>query len=171
MWEEVDVREATRHDARDFRTALGCFPTGVCLITTLGPDGARVGMTANSFSSVSLDPPMVLWSLARTASSAPIFRDAEYFAINVLAEGDEKISSHFARSGADKFALFGGRFEEGIAGVPLLQGAAATFECHSRHRHYGGDHIIVIGVVERYAYDTSRAPLVFHRGRYAACRP
>ena len=169
MWEEVDVREATRHDARDFRTALGCFPTGVCLITTLGPDGARVGMTANSFSSVSLDPPMVLWSLARTASSAPIFRDAEYFAINVLAEGDEEISSHFARSGADKFALFGGRFDEGIAGVPLLQGAVATFECHSRHRHYGGDHIIVIGVVERYAYDTSRAPLVFHRGRYAAC--
>jgi len=166
MWEEVDVRERTQHDARDFRRALGCFPTGVCLITTLSPDGARVGMTANSFSSVSLDPPMVLWSLARTASSAAIFRDAEYFAINVLAQGDEEISSHFAKSGGDKFARFPERFGEGIAGVPLLQGAVATFECHSRHRYYGGDHIIVIGVVERYTHGDAR-PLVFHRGQYA----
>lgn len=165
MWEEVDVREQTRHDARDFRSALGCFPTGVCLITTLGPDGSRVGLTANSFSSVSLDPPMVLWSLSRSASSAPVFRDAEYFAINVLAKGDEEISSHFAKSGADKFARFPERFGEGLAGVPLLQGAVATFECHSRHRYYGGDHIIVIGIVERYAYG-DREPLVFCRGRY-----
>lgn len=167
MWEEVDVREQTRHDARDFRTALGCFPTGVCLITTLTPDGRRVGLTANSFSSVSLDPPMVLWSLSRNASSAPAFRDAEYFAINVLAAGDEEVSSHFAKPGEDKFARFPERFGEGIAGVPLLGGALATFECHSRHRYYGGDHIIVIGVVERYAH-SDRAPLVFHRGKYAA---
>ena len=166
MWEEVDVREQTKHDARDFRTALGCFPTGVCLITTLSPDGARAGMTVNSFSSVSLDPPMVLWSLARSAASSAIFRDAEYFAINVLAKGDEEISSHFARSGVDKFARFPERFGEGIAGVPLLQGAVATFECHSRHRYYGGDHIIVIGVVERYAHRDA-PPLVFHRGKYA----
>lgn len=167
MWEEVDVRSRTQHDARDFRTALGCFPTGVCLITTLSPDGRRVGLTANSFSSVSLDPPMVLWSLSRNASSAGVFRDAEYFAINVLAEGDQEISGHFAKSGDDKFARFPERFGEGIAGVPLLQGAAATFECHSRHRYYGGDHIIVIGVVERYTHSDKR-PLLFHRGRYAA---
>ena len=167
MWEEVDAPERARHDARDFRTALGCFPTGVCLITTLSPDGARVGLTANSFSSVSLDPPMVLWSLARTATSAAVFRDAEYFAINVLAQGDEELSTHFAKSGADKFARFPERFGEGIAGMPLLQGAVATFECHSRHRYYGGDHIIVIGVVERYRYDADAMPLVFHRGRYA----
>src|SRR3954466_10930938 len=97
MWEEVVARERAQHDARDFRTALGCFPTGVCLITTLASDGSRVGLTANSFSSVSLDPPMVLWSLARTASCAAVFRDAEYFAINVLAAGDEELSSHFAK--------------------------------------------------------------------------
>src|SRR5215213_5462371 len=98
MWEEVHAREKTQHDARDFRTALGSFPTGVCLITALAPDGRRVGLTVNSFSSVSLEPPMVLWSLARTASSAPAFRDAEYFAINVLSAGDEELSSAFARS-------------------------------------------------------------------------
>ena len=166
MWEEVTAPEKAQHDARDFRTALGTFPTGVCLITTMGADGQRAGLTANSFSSVSHEPPMVLWSLARSASSAPVFRDAEYFAINVLGAGDEELSSHFARSGADKFARFADRFVAGIAGVPLLRGAVATFECHSRHRYYGGDHIIVIGVVERYAY-TERAPLVFHRGRYA----
>src|SRR3954465_13316593 len=130
MWEEVDVREQTRHDARDFRSALGCFPTGVCLITTLAPDGRRVGLTANSFNSVSLEPPMVLWSLARTASSAPVFRDAEYFAINVLAAGDEELSSDFARSGEDKFAKYPKRFGSGLAGIPVLQGAVASFECH-----------------------------------------
>jgi flavin reductase (DIM6/NTAB) family NADH-FMN oxidoreductase RutF len=166
MWEEVEVRSRTRHDARDFRSALGAFPTGVCLVTTVAPDGRRVGLTANSFSSVSLDPPMVLWSLARTATSAPVFRDAEYFAINVLAAGDAEVSSHFARPGEDKFARFAERFAEGIAQLPLLKGALASFECHTRHRYYGGDHVIVIGVVERYAH-ADGAPLVFHRGRYA----
>lgn len=170
MWEEVAAREKAQHDARDFRSALGSFPTGVCLITTLAPDGRRVGLTANSFSSVSLDPPMVLWSLARTASSAAVFRDAEYFAINVLAAGDDELSSHFARSGEDKFSSYSERFVGGLASVPVLQSAIATFECHSRHRYYGGDHIIVIGVVERYAYDAGRPPLVFHRGRYASFR-
>ena len=167
MWEEPLALQRPKHDARDLRSALGSFPTGVCLITALAPDGQRVGLTANSFSSVSLDPPMVLWSLSRSASSAPVFRDAEYFAINVLASGDEALSSHFARPGADKFAGFAERFTAGLAGIPLLEGAAARFECHSRHRYYGGDHIIVIGVVERYAYDAACAPLVFHRGRYA----
>jgi flavin reductase (DIM6/NTAB) family NADH-FMN oxidoreductase RutF len=166
MWEEVTAREKAQHDARDFRTALGCFPTGVCLITTLGPDGERAGLTVNSFSSVSLDPPMVLWSLARTANCAPVFRDAEYFAINILAASDAALSTHFAKPGNDKFAAYAGRFSPGLGGTPLLDGAAATFECHSRHRNYGGDHIIVIGVVERYRH-TGLAPLVFHRGRYA----
>src|SRR3954471_22649587 len=166
MWEEVLAREKAQHDARDFRTALGTFPTGVCLITTLAPDGQRAGLTANSFSSVSLDPPMVLWSLARTATSAAVFRDAEYFAINVLAASDAALSSHFAKSGADKFAAFAERFTPGLGSAPVLGGAVATFECHSRHRYYGGDHIIVIGVVERYQH-TDLAPLLFHRGRYA----
>ncbi|HEX2566893.1 MAG TPA: flavin reductase family protein [Burkholderiales bacterium] len=169
MWEEVLAPRRTAHEPRDFRNALGCFPTGVALVTTLAPDGRRTGLTANSFSSVSLDPPMVLWSLARSASSAPVFRDAEYFAINVLASSDAALSSHFAKPGRDKFLEYSDRFREGIAGVPLLEGAVATFECHSRHRYYGGDHIIVIGVVERYAHRDG-APLAFHRGRYASVK-
>ena len=110
---------------------------------------------------------MVLWSLARTASSAPVFRDAEYFAINVLGAQDAELSTHFAKSGEDKFGRYPERFGEGIAGVPLLQGAVARFECHSRHRYYGGDHIIIIGLVERYAYG-DEPPLAFHRGKYAS---
>ena len=168
MWEEAVAPQRASHDPRDFRSALGCFPTGVCLVTTVGPQGKPEGLTINSFSSVSLDPPMILWSLARSASSAAVFRDAEYFAVNVLACDDDAISTHFARSAPDKFAAFAERFTPGTGSVPLLKGAAATFECHSRHRYYGGDHIIVIGSVERYGYDAARAPLVFHRGRYAS---
>ena len=167
MWEDPLTLPRPELDQRDFRGALGCFATGVCLITTLGPGGKREGLTVNSFSSVSLDPPMVLWGLARSASCAGVFRDAEYFAVNVLAAEDHALSSHFARSGADKFAAFARRFSSGIEGVPLLQGAVATFECHSRYRNYGGDHIVVIGTVERYSYN-DRPSLVFHRGRYAA---
>ncbi len=168
MWEDLLTRPRPEHDSRDFRAALGTFPTGVCLITAAAPDGQRVGLTANSFSSVSLEPPMVLWSLARSANSAPVFRDAEYFAINVLAAGDAALSSHFAKPGADKFKAHENRFLPGLGGVPVLEGAVAAFECHTRHRYYGGDHIIMIGVVERYAYDGELAPLVFHRARYVA---
>ena len=161
MWEEAVAPRRVSHDPRDFRSALDYFPTNVYLVTTLGAGGKAEGMTINSFSSVSLDPPMILWSLARTATSAPVFRDAEYFVVNVLAAGDEELSSHFARSGEDKFAKYSHRFAGGV-----LHGAAATFECHSRHRYYGGDHIILIGNVERYSWSDA-APLVFHRGRYA----
>src|SRR3954464_11324552 len=126
MWEEVVAPPRAQHDARDFRSALGCFPTGVCLVTALASDGRWHGMTINSFSSVSLEPPMVLWSLSRNASSAPVFRDAEYFAINVLATEDADISAHLARSGAEKFALYAERFSADLGGAPLLRGALAT---------------------------------------------
>jgi flavin reductase (DIM6/NTAB) family NADH-FMN oxidoreductase RutF len=165
VWEELLTRPRPEHDARDFRRALGAFPTGVCLVTALDPAGRAHGLTVNSFSSVSLEPPMVLWSLARTASSAPVFRDAEHFAINVLGAGHEALSRHFATPSADKFQPYLASFRPGVAGVPVLADAAASFECHSRHRYYGGDHIIVIGVVERYAHG-GQAPLVFHRGAY-----
>jgi len=165
MWEEAVAPQRASHDPRDFRSALGCFATGVCLVTTLGPEGKAEGLTINSFSSVSLDPPMVLWSLARTASSAPVFRDAEYFAVNILGKDDASLSSHFAKPSADKFAAFADRFSAGLGSSPVLKGAVATFECHARHRYYGGDHIIVIGNVERYTW--SEAPsLVFGRGKY-----
>ena len=170
MWEEVVAPPRAQHDARDFRSALGSFPTGVCLVTALASDGRRHGMTINSFSSVSLEPPMVLWSLSRNASSAAVFRDAEYYAINVLGALDGALASHFARPGADKFAAWPERFTDGVGGAPVLIGALATFECHSRHRYYGGDHIVLIGVVERYAH-AQGAPLAFHRGRYAALAP
>jgi len=166
MWEDVVAPPRAAHDARDFRAALGCFPTGVCLVTTLGPAGKPEGLTINSFSSISLDPPMVLWSLARGASCAPVFRDAEYFAVSVLASGDGALSSHFARSSPDKFAAFAERFTPGLGGAPLLSGAAARFECHSRYRKYGGDHIIIIGAVERYTW-SDVPPLLFHRGRFS----
>lgn len=165
MWEEPLAPPRSSLDRRDFRSALGCFPTGVCLVTTLGPDGKPEGLTVNSFSSVSLDPPMILWSLARTAASAPVFRDAEYFAVNVLASGDAELSAHFSKPNPDKFAAFSMRFSGGMQGIPLLQGAAATFECHSRHRYYGGDHIILIGNVERYLW-CDQPPLIFSRGQY-----
>ena len=96
-----------------------------------------------------------------------MFREAEYFAVNVLSAEDTEISSHFAKQATDKFDPFAGRFTSGLGGAPLLQGAAAIFECHTRHRNYGGDHIILIGNVERYTH-SERAPLVFHRGKYAA---
>jgi flavin reductase (DIM6/NTAB) family NADH-FMN oxidoreductase RutF len=165
MWEEPLPLPRSSLDARDFRSALGCFPTGVCLVTTLGPGGIPAGLTVNSFSSASLDPPMVLWSLARTAGCAMAFRDAEYFTINVLGREDEALSTHFARSGPDKFAGFAERFTPGLGGAPVLANALANFECHSRHRYYGGDHIVIIGVVERYAW-TERQPLGFYRGKY-----
>jgi flavin reductase (DIM6/NTAB) family NADH-FMN oxidoreductase RutF len=95
-----------------------------------------------------------------------VVRDAEDFAVNILASGDQEISSHFAKQAPDKFGPFAARFSPGLGGSPLLQGAAAIFECHTRHRNYGGDHIILIGNVERYTH-SERTPLVFHRGTYA----
>lgn len=167
MWEALDAPPRPELDARDFRNALGCFPTGVCLVTTVAPGGKPEGLTVNSFSSVSIGPPMVLWSLARSASCASVFRDAEQFAVSVLSANDRDVSSQFARSGSDKFAGLGHRFTPGRHGIPLLADAVATFECRCCHRYYGGDHILLIGAVEHYTYAPERAPLVFHHGRYA----
>ena len=167
MWEALDAPPRPELDARDFRNALGCFPTGVCVVTTLAPDGRPEGLTVNSFSSVSIAPPMVLWSLARSASSAPVFRDAEHFAISVLAARARDLSSQFARSGSDKFAGQAHRFTPGRNGIPLVADAVATFECRCCHRYYGGDHILLIGAVEHYAYAPESPPLVFHHGNYA----
>jgi flavin reductase (DIM6/NTAB) family NADH-FMN oxidoreductase RutF len=167
MWEELDTPPRPELDARDFRNALGAFPTGVCLATTVGPGGKPEGLTINSFSSVSLSPPMIVWSLARSAAAAPVFRDAEHFAISVLSAEHRDVSAHFARSSNDKFAAFAERFVPGRHGIALLADAVATFECRTCHRYYGGDHILLIGAVEHYAYLPQRAPLVFHRGKYA----
>jgi 3-hydroxy-9,10-secoandrosta-1,3,5(10)-triene-9,17-dione monooxygenase reductase component len=163
---DLDGLKKQPFDSREFRSALGCFPTGVCVITTRRPDGKREGLTCNSFSSVSLTPPMILWSLARSAKSAPAFLQAEYFAVNVLSAAQQEISAHFARSADDKFAVIEHLLVEGIGGVPLIEGATARFECRNQFQNYGGDHVVFIGTVERFAH-WDRVPLVFHRGRYA----
>jgi 3-hydroxy-9,10-secoandrosta-1,3,5(10)-triene-9,17-dione monooxygenase reductase component len=150
--------------ARRFRSALGAFATGVTIVTTRDVEGHDIGLTANSFNSVSLDPPMVLWSLAKSARSLPAFLAAPHFAVHVLAADQEDLSLRFATRGSEKFV--GLDLERGPSHVPLLRGCSARFQCRTAFRHEGGDHVIFVGAVE--AFDHSeRAPLVFHGGRYA----
>ncbi|MGA7538994.1 MAG: flavin reductase [Steroidobacteraceae bacterium] len=150
--------------ARRFRGALGAFATGVTIVTARDGEGRDIGLTANSFNSVSLDPPMVLWSLAKSARSLPAFLAAPYFAVHVLAADQEELSKRFATRGSEKFA--GLDVERGASQVPLLRGCSARFHCRTAFRHEGGDHVIFVGAVE--AFDHSdRPPLVFHEGRYA----
>ncbi len=125
----LDLIAADSNEPRALRNLLGQFATGVTVITTRGADGRKVGMTANSFSSVSLDPPLVLWSLARTAPSVNDFLVASHFAINVLGSDQHGLSGHFARPAADKFV--GIEHVEATAGVPLLDGAIATLVCRN----------------------------------------
>ncbi|MFF1829002.1 flavin reductase [Paenarthrobacter sp. NPDC058040] len=152
-------------DVRDFRSALGQFATGVTVVTTVSPDGRKVGMTANSFTSVSMEPPLVLWCPSKRAPSLTDFEDASHFAINILASDQHVLSRQFATPSTDKFA--GAETTEGIAGVPLLDGAVATFQCRTVSRHDAGDHVIYVGEVEKYSNDGG-APLVFHSGKYHA---
>jgi flavin reductase (DIM6/NTAB) family NADH-FMN oxidoreductase RutF len=149
-------------DRRDFRRALGQFATGVTVVTAMTKDGRPVGMTVNSFASVSLDPPLVLWSLSRQASSFADFLDASHLAINVLAANQHHLSRHFSTSVADKFASV--EYTQS-AGGPLLKGAIAHFICRTFRQYEGGDHVILVGEVEEYQWHQGK-PLVFHSGRY-----
>ena len=156
--------ERSPDDALRFRSALGAFATGVTIVTTRDAEGRDVGLTANSFNSVSLDPPMVLWSLAKNARSLPAFLAATHFAVHVLAADQDGLSQRFSARGSDKFA--GLDLERGPAQVPLLRGCSARFQCRTAFRHEGGDHVIFVGAVE--SFDQSdRPPLIFHGGRYA----
>jgi flavin reductase (DIM6/NTAB) family NADH-FMN oxidoreductase RutF len=150
-------------ETRELRDALACFATGITVVTTRAKDGQVAGVTANSFCSVSLDPPLVLWCLSKSAPSGSVFIRATHFAIHVLAEDQADLSARFSRPSKDKFA--GLQLSEGLAGTPLLEGAAAIFECRCEHRYEGGDHLIMVGKVERYRH-TDRLPLLFHFGRY-----
>ena len=159
-----DMEHQRHFDPREFRAALGAFATGVTVITARDEDGTRVGITANSFNSVSLDPPMVLFSLAKSARSLPVFSKTGHWAVHILSAGQEELSNRFAKSGEDKFA--GMEIEEGIAGTPLLAGCAARMQCRTAFCHEGGDHLIFVGEV--LALDRGEAaPLVFHAGKYA----
>lgn len=156
---------AATHDPRALRNALGHFPTGVAVMTTLRGDGAPIGLTVNSFASVSLDPPLVLWSLAAKSPSLGAFRAASHFCVNVLAAEQEDVCRRFATPGQDKFA--GVDWKPGGTGMPVLERCVATFECRAAFNNWGGDHVIFVGHVERYG--TLDLPaLLFHRGRFSA---
>lgn len=145
------------------RSAFGRFATGVTIVTCRDADGQPVGLTANSFSSLSLDPPLLLWSLRRESPSLAAFEAASHFVVNVLAESQVDLSRTFASRRADKFA--DGQWSEGLGGAPVLAGCAAVFECRTEQRLEGGDHRLFIGRVLRIA-DLSIAPLLFHAGHY-----
>jgi 3-hydroxy-9,10-secoandrosta-1,3,5(10)-triene-9,17-dione monooxygenase reductase component len=148
----------------DFRNALGSFTTGVTIVTALGRDGQKIGMTASSFNSVSLDPALVLWSIARDANCFDDFIAAKSYAIHVLTADQQDISNRFAKSGEDKFA--GIECSEGLSGVPILPHYSACFQCNQEHQYEGGDHIILVGKVLEFV-DNGHEPLVFYRGQYS----
>ena len=145
------------------RGALGRFATGVTIISCRDAAGQPVGLTANSFASLSLDPPLVLWSLRQASSSLAAFEAAPHFVINVLAETQVDLSRRFASSQTDKFAE--GAWADGLGGAPVLAGCAAVFECRVEARHAVGDHVLFIGRVLRLA-DLAVAPLLFQGGHY-----
>ena len=151
-------------DLDEFRRALGCFATGVAVVTTLDASGERVGITVSSFNSVSMDPPLVLWSIADDAMSYDTFMNAKYFAVNLLTSGQQELSARFASKGADKFEGLDCR--EGLHGSPILPEYAACFECRTEHRYEGGDHKIIVGRVLRLE-DTDADPLIFYHGHFA----
>ena len=153
-------------DSRALRDALGRFATGVAIVTTRDAQRRPVGVTANSFSSVSLDPPLVLFSLARRAYSRSAFESFAAFAVNVLARGQHVLSSRFAAALADKWS--GVEYDEGATGCPVLPGALAVFECALHAVHDGGDHVILVGRVVRLQAAGDGEPLLFWRGAYRA---
>ena len=155
-------------DMRDFRSALGTFATGVTIMTARGRDGEPVGLTVNSFASVSLDPPLVLWSQSLYAQSLAAFQEASHFVVNVLAADQVELSQRFAGAHDNRFLNVEHVVPE--HGAPVIAGCAAHFECRNEARYYGGDHIIFLGRVERYAH-TKRPTLMFCHGRYMRGRP
>jgi flavin reductase (DIM6/NTAB) family NADH-FMN oxidoreductase RutF len=154
---------------QEFRTALGMFATGVTIVTARAADGSLLGLTASSFNSVSLSPPLVLWSLSRAAGSLAAFSNGSHYAINVLAADQKGLAERFATRGADRWS--GVEFGDGIGGAPLLHGAAATFECFNRSRYEEGDHVIFVGEVERCSHRGGASPLLFHGGRFYTEHP
>ena len=155
-------------DPRDLRNALGTFSTGVTIVTTLDAGGGPIGFTCNSFSSVSLSPPLVLWSLSLRSPNLGNFLQAPHFAVNILAGDQLEIARRFSRSLSNKFE--GVSHTRGVGGVPLITGAAAHLECRNETRYYSGDHVIFVGHVLHYAWREC-APLVFWRGRYCETGP
>jgi len=145
------------------------FATGVTIVTARGADGSLVGLTASSFNSVSLEPPLVLWSLSRAAGSMPTISSGSHYAVNILGADQRALAERFASRSADRFA--GVAFSEGIAGAPLIEGAVATFECFNRSQYEEGDHVIFVGEVERCNHREGGSPLLYHGGKFYTEHP
>ena len=154
-------------DPKALRDAFGCFATGITVITTVDAAGERYGVTANSFTSLSLDPPLCLFCLDYKAMSFEAFQVTKHFAVNVLSEDQEELSANFARSNLDKWD--GVAYDTWASGVPILPGCIANLECETETIHEGGDHVIIVGRVREMAYrDGDCRPLVYYKGRYNA---
>lgn len=166
--ERKQPRDATEFragsDARTLRDAMGCFATGITIITSRDAEGKPIGLTANSFTSLSLDPPLLLVCVANSAGSAPVLREAEHFAVNLLQIGQQPASNRFAGRGEDRFAAT--PWTPGETGMPLLDGALGSFECKRHAVHEGGDHFILVGEVVRAQFEPRRDPLLYFRGKY-----
>ena len=160
--------EPPAFDSTHFRRALSQFATGVTVITTRLADGTFVGLTASSFNSVSLDPPLVLWSLAQGASSMPVFSGNSHYVINILSGDQAMLAERFAMRIDNRFE--GVDFELSFTGLPILKGVSAWFECHTRSRYPEGDHVIFVGEVERCDV-TPQPALVFHGGKFTSTGP
>ena len=154
---------------KEFRASLAMFATGVTIVTARTPAGELVGLTANSFNSVSLSPPLVLWSLAQAASSLAAFSNGSHYAINILAADQKELAERFSSKSTDRWQ--GVAFTDGLAGAPLLTGAVASFECFNRSRYEEGDHVIFVGEVERCSHRDGAAPLLFHGGKFYTEHP
>jgi flavin reductase (DIM6/NTAB) family NADH-FMN oxidoreductase RutF len=156
-------QEMSELDSRAFRDALGSYPTGVAVITTLDESGKAIGMTVNSFSSVSLDPPLVLWSIDKKSAFFDVFSHADHYAVHVLRSDQKQLSHDFSSEDPDHFAEI--EYDKGIANLPLLKSCSALFQCKVRSRYDEGDHVILIGRV----LDIRNFPaesLVFVEGGY-----
>jgi flavin reductase (DIM6/NTAB) family NADH-FMN oxidoreductase RutF len=165
---EVQMPDVRLFDSRELRRTLGTFVTGVTVVTTVDEDGGFHGVTANSFSSVSLDPPLILWSQAVKSQSHPVFFEAERFAVNILADDQIELSNRFAKSSREKFA--GLEVDIGLGGLPLLRDCSAWLQCRVFSRVPGGDHTIYVGEV--HSIDRAeRKPLVFGNGQYLRTDP
>ena len=165
MKDNVTTIHETELSARELRDTLGCFPTGVAIATTIGTDGQPVGLTINSFNSVSMDPALILWSLCNNAPSFEAFKTHGAFAINILSSEQQDVCTQFARPAEDKFA--GIAWYAGHKGIPVLDNVLVTLECDTYNAVEGGDHEIFIGQVRR-VRRTESEPLVFHRGQLVA---
>jgi flavin reductase (DIM6/NTAB) family NADH-FMN oxidoreductase RutF len=168
--EQNGLRNRMSIDQREFRNAMGCFATGVTIVTTLDDDGAPIGITVNSFTSLSLDPPLVLFCLDRNSRSFDSFHANRHFAVNVLHEGQTELSNKFARSDPDKWS--GVEFGSWNTGCPILKDCICNLDCDIESIFEGGDHVILVGRVRemRYSQEMGR-PLLYYRGHYDAIAP